>query len=107
MRNWQLYAIDFDGTLVTNKWPEVGEPIEDIVNLVHNIQINGDQWILYTMREGKALEEALEVINNLGLFPDAINDNHPDLIAEFGNNPRKIYADHYVDDHNLIRISIN
>ena len=75
--------------------------------MVHNIQINGDQWILYTMREGKALEEALEFINNLGLFPDVINDNHPDLIEAFGNNPRKIYADHYVDDHNLIRISIN
>lgn len=28
MDNAKIIAVDFDGTLVENKWPEIGAPIE-------------------------------------------------------------------------------
>jgi hypothetical protein len=34
------------------------------------------------------------------LSPDAVNDNIEELKREFGNNPRKVFANVYIDDHN-------
>ena len=96
----RIYAIDFDGTLVSNAWPNVGEPINSVIHFVHSIQDRGDKWILYTMREGEKLEEALEFLEVRGLKPDAVNDNLPELQDAFKGNPRKVYADVYIDDHN-------
>ena len=105
-RDFTLYAIDFDGTIVKNKWPEIGDPIAEVCNLILDIQKRGDKWILYTMREGDLLQKALKECDRLGLKPDAVNDNLPYLKCEFGNNPRKIYADVYIDDHNDGGLSI-
>jgi len=96
----RIYAIDFDGTIVRNKWPEIGEPFLTTLHCISNIQERGDKWILYTMREGEKLQEALKFLEERGLKPDAVNDNLPELIEAFGCNPRKVYADVYIDDHN-------
>ena len=85
-----VYAIDFDGTIVTEEYPAIGKPI----------QKRGDKWILLTMREGKSLREALTFLVLRKCFPAAINDNLPERIEQWGNNPRKVYADIYIDDHN-------
>lgn len=95
-----IYAIDFDGTIVRNKWPEIGEPNAAIIHFVRTLQEKGDKWILYTMREGDKLQEALKFLEEHELKPDAVNDNLPELIKAFGSNPRKVYADVYIDDHN-------
>lgn len=95
-----IFAIDFDGTICTELWPEIGEPVREVVEFIRELQERGDRWILYTMREGATLEQAVAVLAELGLRPDAINDNLPERCARFGNNPRKIYADIYIDDHN-------
>lgn len=87
------------------------QPVYIIVEIQHDVivifhqffrefQERGDLWILYTMREGATLEQAVAALAELGLRPDAINDNLPERCARFGNNPRKIYADIYIDDHN-------
>ena len=52
------------------------------------------------MREGEYLREALDFLAINDLLPDAVNDNLPERVKLWGNNPRKIYADVYVDDHN-------
>ena len=95
-----IYAIDFDGTICTNKWPEIGEPIQSTVNYILAIQEHGDQWILWTMRDGERLDEALKWLDQHGLHPDAVNDNLPQMKAFYGNNPRKVFANYYIDDHN-------
>ena len=95
-----IFAIDFDGTICTEVWPEIGEPVREVVEFIRELQGRGDRWILYTMREGDTLEQAVTTLAKLGLRPDAINDNLPERCARFGNNPRKIYADIYIDDHN-------
>ena len=95
-----IYGIDFDGTIVEEKFPDIGEPIAETIDFIRKLQKNGHKWILVTMREGVFLENALEFLAINDILPDAVNDNLPERIEKWGNNPRKIYADVYVDDHN-------
>ena len=72
----------------------------ETVEFIRRLQERGDQWILWSMREGAPLEEALAWLKGMGLNPDAVNDNLPQLKDFFGNNPRKVFANVYIDDHN-------
>lgn len=99
-RSYHIYAIDFDGTIVENKWPFIGELKQEALEFIGKLQARGDQWILYTMREGQRLKEAVDFLKSHGLVPNAINDNTKEMQQLFNNNPRKIYADVYIDDHN-------
>ncbi len=95
-----IYAIDFDGTIVENCFPAIGELKPEAERFIREIHRMGDKWILYTMREGKYLEEALAFLAELNLSPDAANDNLPEMCEFYKNNPRKIFANVYIDDHN-------
>ena len=95
-----IYAIDFDGTIVENKFPAIGALNPEAEKFIRELKKNGDKWILYTMREGKHLEEALAYLESIDLSPDAANDNLPELCAAFKNNPRKVFANVDIDDHN-------
>ena len=95
-----IYAVDFDGTLCKNAWPEIGEPNTPLIEFLKREQAEGDELILWTMREGGALDEALAWCAKNGLTFDAVNDNAESQKKLYGNNPRKVYADLYIDDHN-------
>ena len=95
-----IYAVDFDGTLCENKWPEIGPPNQPLIDFLISRRAAGDKLILYTMREGEKLNEAVAWCENHGLSFDTLNDNLPEMKAFYGNNPRKVFADYYIDDHN-------
>ena len=95
-----IYAIDFDGTIVENRFPAIGALKLEAEQFIRTIRQNGDKWILYTMREGRYLFEALDFLATLDLSPDAANDNLPEMCEFYHNNPRKIFANVYIDDHN-------
>ena len=95
-----IYAIDFDGTIVENKFPAIGAINPEAEQFIRQLKANGDKWILYTMREGRLLDEAIDFLYGKGLAPDAANDNLPELCEAFHNNPRKVFANVYIDDHN-------
>ncbi len=95
-----IYAVDFDGTLCESNWPGIGKPNKKLIDFLKNEQANGAELILFTMREGQALDEAVEWCEGLGLIFDAVNDNLEHQVLLYGNNSRKIYADFYIDDHN-------
>lgn len=65
------------------------------------MQAKGNKLILFTCREGKPLEDAVEWCRNLGLVFDAVNENLPEGIAEYGTNPRKIGYDILIDDRHF------
>ena len=54
-----IFAIDFDGTLCVDRYPEIGEPREDVIAAVLDAQRAGDRFILWTRRVGSRLEEAV------------------------------------------------
>ena len=96
-----VYAVDFDGTLCGNSWPLIGDPNLPLIQFLQEEQEKGNKVILWTMREEGYLEEALDwLMDEQGFVPDEVNDNLRELKDAFRGNPRKIYADVYIDDHN-------
>lgn len=95
-----IFAVDFDGTLCKDRWPEIGEPNERLIHFLKAARQMGDKVILNTLREETDLVEAVEWCRKQGLEFDAVNDNLPELKEKWGNNPRKISADYYIDDRN-------
>jgi hypothetical protein len=89
----KVFAVDFDGTLVENKFPDIGAPKEKVINYVKKIKANGGTVILWTCRDGYHLAKALKFLKDNNIPYDNVNNNPK---AEFGS--RKIYADYYIDD---------
>lgn len=96
-----IFATDFDGTLCENKFPDIGKPNIKLINYLIAERKSGNEVILYTMREGYILDKAIEWCKNYGLKFDSVNDNIPRMKEFYKNNPRKIFANVYIDDHNL------
>lgn len=90
-------AVDFDGTLCRDKYPEIGEETK-VVSLVNVLQHCGIKTILWTCRTDSRLEEAVAWCEKYDLHFDAVNENLPSTKARYGNDPRKVGADEYWDD---------
>lgn len=94
-------ALDFDGVLFKEKWPAIGEPIIKNITAARTLRKYGCRLILWTCREGEALEQAIEACKSWGLEFDAVNANLPEWIEKYGNDCRKIGANLYIDDRAL------
>lgn len=94
----QVIAVDFDGTLCKQAWPEIGEANEALILHLKKRKAEGARLILWTNREGDLLEEAVEWCRERGLEFDTVNANLPELIELYKNDCRKINADIYIDD---------
>ena len=96
-----IVAVDFDGTLCEENWPNIGEPNTNLLQYLLFIQTKGAKLILWTCRCGEKLTEAIEWCKGYGLIFDAVNENLPESVERFGSDSRKIYADLYIDDKSL------
>lgn len=96
-----ILAVDFDGTIVEDKFPDIGPIIPSTIRLIHEYRKRGYRIVLWTCRTKERLEEAVNFCSCLGIDFDAVNDNIPEVIAKYNDNARKIYADAYLDDKNL------
>ena len=94
----EIIAVDFDGTLCENKWPGIGAPNIPLFNYLFLRKKNGAKLILWTCRTGERLAEAIKWCGEHGLYFDAINEDIPDVISEFGPSGRKVFATEYIDD---------
>lgn len=95
-------AIDFDGTIVTHKYPAIGEEIPFAVETLKILQKNHHKLILWSVREGELLDQAVQWCKDRGLEFYAINRDYPEETT--GNNPhfsRKLKVDLFIDDRNL------
>lgn len=94
-----IFAVDFDGTVVFHKFPQIGAPVPGAVETLQYIQQQGGKIILYTMRSdqpGKSyLTDAITWFKNNGIELFAANIN-PDQL-KWTSSP-KVYAHHYIDD---------
>jgi hypothetical protein len=89
-----VLAIDFDGTAVTHDYPRVGKDIGSASVLKELVQ-NGHQLILWTMRSGKELEDAVNWFaeNDIPLYGVQRNPSQ-----DTWTNSPKCYAQIYIDD---------
>ena len=95
-------AIDFDGCLCENNWPEIGAPHMDVITAAIDEKNNGAALILWTCRVDEMLGEAVAWCERFGLVFDAVNANLPERIAAYQNDCRKVNADEYWDDRAVI-----
>lgn len=101
-----IIAVDFDGTICENKWPDVGTPNIKLIKKLIRMQEKGHKIILWTMRthspyfDRDLLQEAVSFCKTWGLTFDGVNEPDADNAKLYGDDSRKIYADIYIDDHN-------
>ena len=94
----KIIAVDFDGTLCKEKWPDIGDPNTALIEWLISRQTMGDKLILWTCRVGDMLDDAVLWSLKHGLKFDAVNANLPENIEKYGNDCRKVFADIYLDD---------
>ena len=100
MRENLTIAVDFDGTIVENRYPEIGKPILFAVETLLKLQEEGHSLILWTYRTGKSLDEAVHFCQKKGVHFYAVNSSYPEEIFD-ATLSRKIQADYFIDDRNI------
>ncbi len=99
--NNKILAVDFDGTIVTDRYPGIGEEQAFAFSTLQKFQQEGYRLILWTYRSGKKLEEAVEFCRQNGLEFYAINESFPGESYNGEEQSRKIHADYFIDDRNI------
>ncbi len=94
-------AVDFDGTIVEHKYPEIGKPVLFAFEALKELNKRGHKLILWTYRSGKELEEAVEFCRKKGVEFYAVNKSHPEEVFDEKNMSRKIDAELFIDDRNV------
>ena len=98
--NNQIIAIDFDGTIVEDRFPAIGKPMPFALETLKMLENDGYRLILWTYRHGSKLEEAVEFLTQHGINLYAVNRSYPDEKSHPSDVSRKIHADIFIDDRN-------
>ena len=95
-------AVDFDGTIVEHKYPRIGKPVLFAFDALKELQKRGHKIILWTYRSGRQLQEAVDYCKENGIEFYAINKSFAEEQFENDTTSRKIDADLFFDDRNLL-----
>ena len=97
-----IIAVDFDGTIVEHQYPAIGKEIPFAIETLKKLTQERHRLILWTVRRGQLLEDAVNFCRERGLEFYAVNRNYPEEVADPGPQySRKIQADIWIDDRNL------
>ena len=96
-----VIAVDFDGTIVEHRYPRIGEEIPFAIDTLKLLQQEKHRLILWSVREGALLDEAVEWCKARGLEFYAINKDYPEEQKDHQGFSRKLKADLFIDDRNL------
>jgi len=95
-------AVDFDGTIVENRYPSIGDEIPFATETLKMLIRERHRIILWTVREGKEQEEAVEWCRKRGVEFYAVNRDYPEEdTSKNGVYSRKLKADIFIDDRNI------
>ena len=97
-----VIAIDFDGTIVEHRYPEIGEEKPFAIETLKMLIKDRHQLILWSVREGKLLEEAVNWCRERGVEFYAVNNDFPEENVKTNQNySRKLKVDIFIDDRNI------
>lgn len=95
-------AVDFDGTIVEHRYPEIGKEIPFATQTLRMLLADGHKLILWSVREGRLLEEAIQWCKQRGVYFYAVNqDFEGDTPMKNPDFSRKLKADLFIDDRNI------
>ena len=93
----KIIAVDFDGTIVEHMYPDMGQPVPGAIRTLRKFKQCGVLLILWTMRSGETLEEAVQYCKDNGIEFWSVNDNPEQLESRWSTSP-EAYAQLYIDD---------
>ena len=96
-----VIAVDFDGTIVEHRYPQIGKEIPFAIDTLKLLQQERHRLILWTVREGELLEEAVAWCRERGLEFYAVNRDYHEETQKDKDFSRKLKADIFIDDRNL------
>ena len=95
-------AVDFDGTIVEHRYPEIGPEIPFAIETLKMLIRDRHKLILWSVREGRLLDEAIEWCRQRGVEFYAVNRDYPEEQPENNQHfSRKLKVDIWIDDRNL------
>ena len=92
----RIIAVDFDGTVVTHEYPQVGKEVPFAVDVLKRLNEAGVKIIVWTMRCGDYLD--IDAVNwfqerNIEIWSYNLNPSQ----KSWTDSP-KCYAEAYIDD---------
>ena len=95
-------AVDFDGTIVEHKYPEIGEERPFAIETLKMLIKDHHRLIMWSVREGRLLDEAVDWCRERGVEVYAVNKDYPEEKQEWNNHcSRKLKVDMWIDDRNI------
>lgn len=95
-------AVDFDGTIVEHRYPDIGEERPFAIDTLKMLIKERHRLILWTVREGELLDKAVEWCRERGVEFYAVNRDYPEEKQENNRNySRKLKVDLFIDDRNI------
>jgi len=95
-------AVDFDGTIVEHRYPEIGKELPFATQTLRMLIEDRHKLILWSVREGKLLEDAVEWCRQRGVEFYAVNKDFPEEdVSKNKSFSRKLKADVWIDDRNI------
>jgi len=95
-----IIAIDFDGTIVEDAYPQIGKTRIFAFETLKRLQDDGHRLILWTYRNGTKLKEAVDFCKENGIEFYAVNASFPEEKYDYSRS-RKIHADLFIVDRNF------
>ena len=96
-----IIAVDFDGTIVEHRYPAIGKEIPFAIQTLRQLQSDGHRLILWSVREGRLLQEAVDYCKERGVNFYAVNADFEEEDGSGRSFSRKIKADLFIDDRNV------
>ena len=97
-----IIAVDFDGTIVEHRYPAIGKERPFATDTLKKLIKDGHRLILWTVREGRLLDEAVDFCRERGVEFYAVNRDYPEEEKENNKHySRKLKADVWIDDRNV------
>ncbi len=96
-----ILAVDFDGTIVEDRYPEIGKPLPFAIDTLKRLNADGHRIVLWTFRHGRPLRNAVDYLESQGVQLYAVNQSFPEESEQLDGYSRKIHADWFIDDRNI------
>lgn len=95
-------AVDFDGTIVEHRYPEIGKERPFATATLRKLIDDGHKLVLWSVREGQLLEDAIEWCRKRGVYFYAVNQDYDDDAPEQNAHySRKLKVQLFIDDRNV------
>ena len=96
-----LIAVDFDGTIVEHKYPKIGREIPFATETLKRLIQDGHRLILWTIRHGQSLQEAVDWCKERGVEFWSVNSDFAEQDVQNEERSPKVKCDMYIDDRNV------